>query len=119
MFKKPISTKEGGVLASLFRKIVIENNLINSLDYLIDRYVTETGSKSKNIKRKNRSSLIKYISANDMTWKTFLTLVFDFLGAIKLEFTIKVTFPNKHESVHKVTLTKNIIEKKESKDESN
>ena len=110
MFKKPISTKEGGILAALFRKIVTENNLTPSLDYLIARYV-DTSSSSKNIKRKNRSSLIKYITSDDMSWKTFLSLVFDFLGVVKIQFTVKLTFRNKHESIHTMIVNNDILEK--------
>jgi len=118
MFKKNVSTKEGGVLAALFRKVIIENNLQPAMDYLIQRYVEKSNSgKSKNLDRKTKSSLIKYISAEDMSWKTFLSLMFDFVGAVKIDFTIKIKFPNGNESIHTTTVRRNIIErKKEDKD---
>jgi len=120
MFKNNVSTKEGGVLAALFRKVMIENNLTKAKDYLIQRYVdkTKSGSSSKNIERKTKSSLIKYITAEDMSWKTFLSLMFDFIGAVKLDITVKVTFPNGNSSVHTTTVRRNIVEdiKKEKED---
>lgn len=105
-FDKPVSSNEPGVLARLWRKIITENNLKHNLNMLIDRYLETTAinQRVKNLKRKNRSTLIDNITASEMSIKTFLYLIFRVLRAKKLEISIKVTFPNDKESIHGVSI---------------
>lgn len=105
-FDKPVSSNEPGVLARLWRKIITENNLTHNLNMLINRYLENSSinQRVKNLKRKNRSTLIDNITASEMSIKTFLYLIFRLLRAKKLDISIKVTFPNGRESIHGISI---------------
>lgn len=105
-FDKPVSSNEPGVLAMLWRKIITENNLTHSLNILINKYLESNtiNQRVKNLKRKNRSTLIDNITASEMSIKTFLYLIFRVLRAKKLEISIKITFSNDRETIHGVTI---------------
>jgi len=106
-FKDKTTSNPHGVLAKLWRSIVIENNLLNTLDYLVNRYVNNTArTAAKNIRRKTKSTLMADITAKEMTWKKFTNLVFNYLGAIRMDITVKLTFPNGNKSYHTVSMVK-------------
>jgi hypothetical protein len=98
---KPTNTPQGA-LAKLWRNIIKENNLQHSLSYLLTRYIAKNTGESKNLKRKTRSTLENDITAKEMTWKKFTHLVFHYLGAVRLDVTIKLTFANGSSSVHSI-----------------
>ncbi|MCK9234784.1 MAG: hypothetical protein M0R77_00555 [Gammaproteobacteria bacterium] len=85
-----------GVLAHIFRKYlsrlkVDEPNWSLKINQYIKKYEHE------GISKRQRSSignnLTKALSAREMSWITFLRGL-NFLGAIKIEFTVKATFHN-------------------------
>lgn len=105
-FDKQISNNESGVLAKLWRKILIENNLENALPLLINMYIKnndETDGRSLTVKKKNKSTLTSNITATDMTFKTFLDLVFRLLKVTKIDISVKLTFSNGRETTHSVS----------------
>jgi len=98
---RPTNTPQGA-LASLWRSIIKDNQLQHSLGYLVTRYIARTGEESKNIRRKTRSTLEADITSNEMTWKKFTHVVFHYLGAVRLDVTVKLTFANGNHSVHTI-----------------
>ncbi len=107
LFKDPVSNKDSGVLANLWRRVVRESNLQNSLNHLADRYVKKTNPISQrvaNVKKRTKSTVLKNISDTDMTIKTFLDLIFNLLGAKKLTISIKITYPNGTETIHSLPI---------------
>ena len=104
---EPTSNTGSGVLAKLWRKILIDNGYLPALGVLMDRYLKvqdqEVGS-IPGVKKKNKSTLIANVTASEMTMKTFVDLVFRFLRARSLTISIKVTFHNGKESVHSVSV---------------
>ena len=120
LFKDPVSNKDSGVLAKLWRKVILESRLENSLNFLADRYVKRSepmSSRVANVKRRTKSTVMKNITDSDMTIKTFLDLVFNLLGAKKLTIYIKITYPNGTESVHSVPINNNELSEKDFVDE--
>lgn len=107
-FNKPVSKNESGVLSAIWRNILKENNLIPALDLLVQRYV-DRGNRAKelkDIKLKNKSTLTANITAPEMTFKTFLDLLFNFLHVKKITFSVKLTFQNGSETVHTINVDK-------------
>lgn len=103
----PLSKKEGGVLAGLWRKIIKDIGYDRHLDYLVSRYVAKTdkmNGRVQNVRRKTKSSLIKNITSSEMTFKTFLDLLFNYIGVKKIDISIKLTFNNGSESVHSMAV---------------
>ena len=101
---RPDSTPQGA-LARLWRNVIKDNKLEHSLGYLITRYIARNGSSnSKNLRRRTRSTIEADITASSMTWKKFTHLIFHYLGASRLDVTIKITFSNGTQSVHTVGL---------------
>lgn len=120
---RPINNnKEGALLSKLFRKIVTELSLINRIHFLIDRYTkVAVGSDVKAVKRKTRSSLVNNIVADEMTWKTFMDLMFNLLRVKKCKFTVELTHQNGVVSKHDLMVVKDTStdDKDDSKDEKN
>ncbi len=109
-FDPNISSKEGGALTALWRAVLKENNFFYMIDLLVNRYVRKTDTmdgRSTVIKRKTRSSLINNITATEMTFKTFLDLLFNFLAVKKVTITIMLTHANNDESVHSIAINNN------------
>lgn len=100
---RPAATPQG-VLARLWRKIIEENGLEHNLGYLVTRYVERTGESSKNIRRKTRSSIEADITSNELSWKKFTHIIFCYLGAVRVDLTVKLTFATGKTSVHTVGL---------------
>lgn len=101
--QKNVSKTESGVLAKLWGKILSETGMDNSLELLVNRYVNKSNS-IKVGKRKTKSSLIKNITATGMSWKTFLDLLFDFIGVLKVDVSVKLYYRTGDTSVHTVTV---------------
>ncbi len=110
---QPISKKETGVLAGLWRNILRDNNYLPALDYLVNRYVARTDKmegRVLNMKRKTKSSIIKNITDPEMSFKTFIDLLFNFLSVKRIDISIKLTFPNGNETLHNIAVDNSSIE---------
>lgn len=106
-FNDPISHNESGVLAQLWRNILRENGFHKALDLLVQRYVDRANrakEKDKNLKLKNKSTLISNITAPEMTFKTFLDLLFNLLQVHTVTITVKLTFHNGAEKINTVII---------------
>lgn len=119
---KPANT-ESGILAMLWRKILVESGILPGITFLINRYLARTKTESDTLKKKNRSTLISDITATQMSWKTFTDLLFSLLCVKKVEFIVKIHWETKI-TTHSATVlpssvsNKNPIEKiKEEQDE--
>ena len=78
---------------------------MNALEFMITKYVSKndkTGNRVQAVKRKTKSSLEKNIYADEMTWKTFIDLLFNFLNVVKIDISIKLTHANGQETIHSV-----------------
>lgn len=112
---KPPNKNESGVLTVLWRKILVENNLMPAMGLFVDRYLKKydsTGSRVSNAKKKNRSTLITNISAPEMSFKCFIDLLFNFLRCKRLDISIKITHENGKTSIHSVSVDSSINEAK-------
>jgi len=103
-FRSRTTNTPQGALAKLWRNIIKDNRLENSLGYLVTRYIAKNTGESKNLKKKTRSTLEADISAKEMTWKKFTHLIFHYLGAVQLDVTIMVSFANGQNSAHTIRL---------------
>jgi len=101
--KRPANTPHGA-LAKLWRIIIRDNNLEKNLGYLVSRYVEMNSPCAKNLKRKTKSTIEADVTANELTWKKFTHLIFQYLGAVRLDVTIRVTYPNGKCTNHTVGL---------------
>lgn len=116
------NSKESAVLSKLFRVVLKELNLLNKVEYYIDRYIRNANKNDLAVqKRKTRSSLSKNIVADEMTWKTFSDLIFNLLRVKKCRITIELFHINNTKSVHSVNMVKDVDdtfkEEKEKEDE--
>lgn len=105
LLKKPVAKNEAGVLAGLWRNILKENHFIPAIDVLVNRYVNKQNKESDklgSVRLKAKSTLLTNISSGEMTFKTFLDLVFNFLGVKKIHISVKLTFSNGEESIHSI-----------------
>lgn len=121
LFKDPVSNKDSGVLAKLWRRVVLESHLQNSIMHLADRYVRKVDPMSTrvaNVKKRTKSTVLKNISDTDMTIKTFLDLIFNLLGAKKLTISIKITYPNGKETIHSLPINNGDLSEKDFTDET-
>ena len=108
----PPAKTPSGVLSLLWRKICIEHK--DYLDVLVDRYVVDNdiaAGRVKNIKRKTKSTIISNVTATEMTFKTFIDLVFSFIKCKKLTISIKLTYQSGRESLHSIVVDGTNIEK--------
>jgi len=85
--RTPVATTENGLLAKMWRKIILENNLQSSLVFSVKRYWRKNRNKKGAL---NTGTLNKLIKGSELTWKRFLLLLFDVLGVKKLIFTVVV-----------------------------
>lgn len=108
----------GGALAKLWRNTLRDNNLYPSIGYLVSRYTSRNAATgSKNSIRKTKASLIGNVRAGEMTWKTYMKLLFEFLGVKKVDITIKLTLANNSETLHSITVVNdNIKDDKDTED---
>lgn len=91
-------------------------NLINKLEFLINRYIKTANDKNiAALKRKTRSSLVNNIIADEMTWKTFMDLTFNLLKVKKCKLNIELTFVNDTTSNHEITIVNDCTNKEDKK----
>lgn len=107
-FDNQVSNNEGGILAAMWRKILKERNFIPALPVLIDRYQKAQDAKEsaigRNIKKKNRSTLITNLNAQEMTFKVFYDLLVNLLRVKKIVLHVEIETINSVSSVHSLTV---------------
>jgi hypothetical protein len=111
---KEVSKKEGGILAQLWREIVIDNKLNAALKYLLDMYERKGGKRNKN-------TINASFTAQELTWKNFTFLVLKILPVKKLVFYLSIELPDYdpdkkeiiyYKSDHKIEITESDVDKK-------
>ena len=102
-FSKKTSTTETGTLAKLWRKILVESGIMPGITFLVNRYLARTKTDSSMLKKKNRSTLLTDISATEMSWKSFVDLLFNFLNVKSVEFIVKIKW-NSRETSHSISV---------------
>ena len=108
------ATTEGGILTRFFRKIIAETGLINNLSLLINMY-----EKNRSIKKKkSKTTIIKTILDPEMTWKSFIFLIFNILQARKMKITVEIELPNKKTTTHSLIVRPLQPIKEDLKDDS-
>ena len=97
---------ENGLLAKLWGKVIRENSYQNRLIYLISRYARKADAMSDRVKVvrvKQKFTLTKNVFEKEMTFKTFMDLLFNFLEVVKVDVTISLKFADGTKSVHTVS----------------
>lgn len=110
----PPKKTESGVLAMIIRDIFVKNGFWEYFDVLVDRYVSENdvaAGRVKTIKRKTKSTIQANITATEMTFKTFIDILFNFLKVRSMSISVKLTFNSGKESLHTVIVGNSDIEK--------
>ena len=123
-FDKEPSNNEAGLLATLWRNILRDNNMSPEfLSLLVDEYINTThklesdGGDVKPLKRKSKSTMINNITDTQMTIKTFMDLLLNLIKVRKVAISVKLTYNNGDETVHTVVVNnKNNKGKKNDRD---
>lgn len=111
-FNKPVVRTEAGVLAALWRDVIVKLKLVPALDILIKRYINDSDKKAmaiQSVKKKTKSTLVANITASGMTFKTFLDLLFNFLRVRKVHISIKLELYSGDETVHTIIVDPNTV----------
>lgn len=119
-FAEPPANTEGGKLSQLWRLVVVDNNYFSSLNYFVTNYLQKTNRMNStvvSVKRKNKSTLFKNISASEMTIKTLLDLLFNLIEVKRVTILLKLTLPTGRETVHSVDIDNSVLTHND--DESN
>ena len=107
----------GGVLARLFRKTLFELGF-NPIRFSkqLDNYISHTNklaSTSKYIRRETRSHVLRKLTNEELTWKVFMTGMFQFLNVKRMKVTIKLTHVNGKETEHSVSIINSEVRNEE------
>lgn len=95
------NNKEAAVLAKLFRRINMDLNTTGKMEHLIDRYIKYANNKNISLlKKKTRSSLCNSIVSEEMSWRTFMDLVFNLLRVKRMKISITFLHADDTESFH-------------------
>jgi len=103
-FKSKVSSTPHGALAKLWRNVIKDTGIEHTLGYLVTKYVSRNSTDSKNIKRKTRATIEADVTSSELTWKKFLHLVFQYLGARRMDIAITLTYPNGSKSTHSLSV---------------
>jgi len=95
---KDIENTENGVLANLFRKIILDTSIVFSINTLINSYVV------RNKKGRVKSSIVGLVLAGSMSWNSFCFLIHKILRIRKMIITIELHHDDKGILVTKHTL---------------
>ena len=107
---KPVkSNEEGSVLARLLRSVINELNLVNRIDFLVTDYVRR--GKNTATKHKTKSSMISAITADTLTWKQFVDIIFNVLRVESISITLTLKHRNGSKSLHSIDVSKRIERK--------
>jgi len=101
--KKNVSGDPGGMLAALWRSILIRDKFLPVISYLIEIYA----KKNKGKKAKNPSTVLNLVTATSMTWKSFIFLITKILPVKKITFTIELEYLANKKGVHTISIPVN------------
>jgi len=109
---KALSFDEDGILADLFRKVIIDLGYVNNMKSLITAYKRRGG-------RKSSATVTRLVFDGELTWKSFVFLLFHIIHVKKAVITIKLEHESGIVSEHstEVTYDHDSSETKKKKDE--
>lgn len=98
--RRTLSNSPDAVLVNFWRAIS-KNFGYGNIVTKINEYLLNTRGTYEHTRKfsSDRGNHLKEMNANHMTWKVFCRNL-HILGAIKVVFTMKVTWPSGHESTH-------------------
>lgn len=96
------NNKEGAALSKLWRIIVSDLNLGKRMEFLISNYIQN--SKNSAIKHKTKSSMRKNITDDNITWKTFLDILFNVVDIEFMTVTVTLHHKGKSKSIHTIDI---------------
>ena len=99
-----MAIKENEILAELWKKIVDELELTKALPTLVKRAVT--GSKST--RYRSISDYNRNISAKEISFKTFVSLLFDLLRVKQIKFKVELLHHNGTVREHEIKIMEDI-----------
>ena len=108
--KKNVSNDPGGILASLWRSILIKDKFLPVVNFLIAEYAR----KNKGKKVKNPSTVMGLVTAPSMTWKSFIFLLTKILPVKNITITIELEYLSNKKGIHTISIP--IDRNKEDKD---
>ena len=102
MFSKKIVNSAGGLIALLFRKIIVNNNLLLTMDSLIDRYVN-ANYKTTYERTANKTNFLTTLKKGVMTLNKFIEMFKKLFKVKYMSFKV-VTIYEEVEYVSEVVL---------------
>lgn len=90
---KTPSDLEDGMLTKMFRKVLFDTGIINNIRRYMNRYVRKGGKRTK-------SQITKLILENGMSWKSFTFLIYEVLGVVRMDITLKLYHQNGEVTEH-------------------
>ena len=96
-FSPPAHTY-GGLLTKAFREILFSRGKLSSLHTDITSYILRSRGEGK-----VSSSIYKNVEGDEMTWKSFLWMLFNIQNIKKLELKIKITHSDDSTSEHELS----------------
>lgn len=110
---KVSASDENAVLAKLWRNILKDSNRNSreKLELLVDAYLRKNNhSKIKGVKLKTKSTVVDNVTADGMSFKTFIFNVFSILTPLKATLTIKLDWPGGGTTVSSIVIKNNKTE---------
>jgi len=105
-FLSPTANTPHGVLAKLWRTIVIDTGNLRNLSARINNYRSQRVGQlvnSKTIENRTDSQLRSEVNKVELTWNSFIFLVFKILNARRITITISITHANGNVSNTSIT----------------
>jgi hypothetical protein len=108
-FDQPSSNSEGGMLATLWKKYMVENRLRSSLGVLINNYLKKESKKgsSSDYKTKQRSVISANATASELSWKNFIDVMMNLGTAEEMVLNMRVDRGRGRISLHSIRVFKN------------
>jgi len=98
--KKNVSGDEGGILAALWRSILINDKFLPVIDFLVKDYAR----KNKGKKAKNPNTILGLVTAPRMTWKSFIFLITKILPVKRFHVTIELEYLSGKKGIHSISI---------------
>jgi len=102
---KDISSTEDGLLTKLFREVMFGTGRINTISSDISKYILKGGTKAK-------ASVQNNVIDSEMSWKTFVFLIFEILQMKKMTLTVEVEHDSGIVTTHSVVTVAKKVRRK-------
>lgn len=96
-----VDSVEGGIIAMLFRKILLDLNLTQQISFLAREAEKATNKLDSEVNKvKSRTQFINQATSKSMTFKIFVRLLRFLVGVTKIRLTIELERANGKRSTH-------------------